>query len=110
VFSVSIKDDFPDNDRLITEVVWAGAEQVLIRETNRESDLLRMILIDVTTRTGKVVRELNVAELDGGWFEVVCHKAMPCSGAYSDLSSRNIQDISPQIRKRAERNPDILTL
>ncbi|KAA8908662.1 putative dipeptidyl-aminopeptidase B [Sphaerosporella brunnea] len=70
VFSVNIKDDFPDDDRLITEVVWAGAEQVLIRESNRESDLLRMILIDVTTRSGKVTREVNVAELDGGWFEV----------------------------------------
>lgn len=73
VFSVDIKNDFPNDDRLITEVVWAGDTQVLIRETNRESDLLRMILIDVSNRSGKVAREVNVAELDGGWFEVVCH-------------------------------------
>lgn len=71
VFSVDIKNDFKDDDRLITEVVWAGAEQMLVKETNRESDLQRMILIDVKTRTGKVVREVNVQELDGGWFEVV---------------------------------------
>ncbi|CCX08607.1 Similar to Probable dipeptidyl-aminopeptidase B; acc. no. D5GM60, partial [Pyronema omphalodes CBS 100304] len=70
VFSVDIKNDFPNDDRLITEVVWAGDTQVLIRETNRESDLLRMILIDVSNRSGKVAREVNVAELDGGWFEV----------------------------------------
>ena len=70
VFSVDIKNDFPDNDRLITEVVWAGAEQMLVKETNRESDLQRVILIDVKSRTGKVVREVNVQELDGGWFEV----------------------------------------
>ena len=71
VFSVDIKNDFPDNDRLITEVVWAGSEKVLVRGTNRESDLLRMVVIDVSTRTGKVARELDVAKLDGGWFEVV---------------------------------------
>ena len=71
VFSVNIENDFPDNDRLITEVVWAGSEKVLVRGTNRESDLLRMVVIDVSTRTGKVVRELDVAKLDGGWFEVV---------------------------------------
>jgi dipeptidyl aminopeptidase len=71
VFSVKIADDFADNDRLITEIVWAGmTKQVLVRETNRESDILRLVLIDVENRTGKTVRTENVAELDGGWFEV----------------------------------------
>jgi dipeptidyl aminopeptidase len=71
VFSVKIDDDFADKDRLITEIVWAGdTGQVLVRETNRESDILKLILIDVTKRTGKTVREENVAKLDGGWFEV----------------------------------------
>ncbi len=71
VFSVKISDDFADNDRLITEIVWAGESgQVLVRETNRESDTLKLVLIDVKTRSGKTVRTENVAELDGGWFEV----------------------------------------
>jgi dipeptidyl aminopeptidase len=71
VFSLKIENDFPDDDRLITEVVWAGQERkVLVRETNRESDVLKVVLMDVTTRQGRTVREDDVAALDGGWFEV----------------------------------------
>ncbi|KAI8940338.1 hypothetical protein NX059_004031 [Plenodomus lindquistii] len=70
-FSVKIEDDFKDDDRLITEIVWAGSSgKVLVRETNRESDILKVVLIDVEKRSGKTVRHENVAELDGGWFEV----------------------------------------
>ncbi|KAI9677917.1 MAG: hypothetical protein M1829_002414 [Trizodia sp. TS-e1964] len=71
VFSVEIGGDFPDEDRLITEVVWAGdSGEVLVRETNRESDILQVALIDVTKRTGYIVRSTDVNALDGGWFEV----------------------------------------
>lgn len=71
VFSVPIKDDFDDDDRLITEVIWAGPSgKVLIRQTNRESDILKMVLIDVSRRTGEIVRTQDVNALDGGWFEV----------------------------------------
>lgn len=71
VFEVPTSDQFGEEDRLITEVVWAGSTgKILIRETNRESDILRVVLIDVVERTGKTVRTDNVAELDGGWFEV----------------------------------------
>lgn len=70
-FSVDIKGDFPDNDRLITEVLWAGPQNVLVKETNRESDILKMVVIDVSTRAGKVARKVDVQALDGGWLEVV---------------------------------------
>lgn len=71
VFSVKIADDFVDDDRLITEVVWAGhSGKVLVRETNRESDVLKVVLMDVERRTGKTVRTQDVNALDGGWFEV----------------------------------------
>ena len=71
VFSVNIKDDFEDAGRLITEVVWAGSSgKVLVRSTNRESDVLKLILIDAKKRTGRTVRERDVLKLDGGWFEV----------------------------------------
>jgi dipeptidyl aminopeptidase B len=71
IFHVPIAGDFPDDDRLITEVVWAGNEgKVIVRETNRESDVLKVILMDVTRRQGQTVREDDVAALDGGWFEV----------------------------------------
>ena len=71
VFSVDIDGDFEDDNRLITEVVWAGKSgKVLVRSTNRESDILKLILIDAEQRTGQTVRERNVLKLDGGWFEV----------------------------------------
>jgi dipeptidyl aminopeptidase len=71
VFEVKIAGGFEPKDLLITEVVWAGKTgKVLIRETNRESDILRVVLIDVEARTGKTVRTTDVQKLDGGWFEV----------------------------------------
>jgi len=71
VFEVKVADGFEPEDLLITEVVWAGSTgKVLIRETNRESDVLRVVLVDVESRTGKTVRTTDVEKLDGGWFEV----------------------------------------
>lgn len=70
VFDVKIENDFIDSNRLITEIVWAGKGKVLVRETNRESDILKIILMDVEARTGKTVRTENVLTLDGGWMEV----------------------------------------
>jgi dipeptidyl aminopeptidase B len=69
VFTVDIAGGFADDNRLIIEIVWAASNQVLVRETNRESDTIRLILIDVKKRTGKVVRTQDVAGLDGGWVE-----------------------------------------
>jgi dipeptidyl aminopeptidase B len=69
VFSVDIAGGFADDDRLIIEIIWTASNQVLVRETNRESDSIRLVLIDVKSRTGKVVRTQDVAGLDGGWVE-----------------------------------------
>jgi dipeptidyl aminopeptidase len=70
-FSVKIEDDFPDNDRIINEVVWAGKEgKALVKETNRVSDHMKLILVDAKARTGHTVRDEDVKALDGGWFEV----------------------------------------
>jgi dipeptidyl aminopeptidase len=71
IFDLDVQNDFTDEDRLITEVVWAGTDgKVLIRETNRESDILKVVLMDAERRTGRTIREENVMALDGGWFEV----------------------------------------
>ena len=69
VFTVDIPGGYDDDDRLIIEVLPAGAGKLLIRETNRESDSMRLVLVDVATQTGKVVRTQDVLELDGGWVE-----------------------------------------
>ncbi|KAF3066598.1 putative dipeptidyl-aminopeptidase B [Daldinia childiae] len=69
VFSVEIEGGFAADDLLITDITWAG-NKVLVKETNRVSDIMRVILIDVTSRTGKTVRTVDVGKLDGGWFEI----------------------------------------
>ena len=68
VFTVDVPDRFGDDDRLISHVMWAG-DKVLVKETNRVSDMLQVVLIDAVARTGRTVRTVNVAEIDGGWYE-----------------------------------------
>ncbi|KAL2886135.1 putative dipeptidyl-aminopeptidase B [Ceratocystis lukuohia] len=69
VFSIEIEGEFANDDRLITTVLWAG-DKVLVKETNRVSDIMRVVLIDVETRTGKAIQTINVKDIDGGWFEI----------------------------------------
>ncbi|KAI9740371.1 MAG: hypothetical protein M1834_004951 [Cirrosporium novae-zelandiae] len=70
VFEVDIDGGFEDNDRLFTEVTWAGSSgKVLIKEVNRQSDKIRTVLVDVTRREGQVVRTVDFNALDGGWAE-----------------------------------------
>ncbi|KAI1639919.1 dipeptidyl peptidase IV N-terminal region-domain-containing protein [Biscogniauxia mediterranea] len=69
VFSVEIEGGFQPDNLLITEIIWAG-NKVLIKETNRVSDVMRVILVDVVSRTGKTVRTVDVGKIDGGWFEI----------------------------------------
>ncbi|KAI4144703.1 MAG: hypothetical protein L6R39_004073 [Caloplaca ligustica] len=71
VFLVKTSSDFPDDDRLVTEVIWAGKDaKLIVKETNRESDILKVALLDVPMRTGKIIRHVDVNAVDGGWFEV----------------------------------------
>lgn len=69
VFSVSIDGEFADDDRIINNLLWAG-DKVLVKETNRVSDILKVIHIDVGAREGKTINTINVNEIDGGWFEI----------------------------------------
>ncbi|PWY92706.1 pheromone maturation dipeptidyl aminopeptidase DapB [Aspergillus heteromorphus CBS 117.55] len=69
VFSIDVLDDFEDDDRIIIEVIWANEGKMLVRATNRESDVLKVFLFDTKTKTGKLVRLENVTSIDGGWVE-----------------------------------------
>ncbi|KAJ5153020.1 dipeptidyl-aminopeptidase B [Penicillium canariense] len=69
LFSIVMPQDFADDDRIIIEVVWAPDGKVLIRESNRESDVVKIFLVDAKSRTAKLVRSDNIAALDGGWVE-----------------------------------------
>ncbi|KAJ5296713.1 uncharacterized protein N7443_007606 [Penicillium atrosanguineum] len=68
-FSFEMPEDFADDDRIIIEVIWASEGKVLIRETNRESDVVKIFLMDTKARTGKLIRSDDIASLDGGWVE-----------------------------------------
>lgn len=69
VFSFEMPEDFVDTERIIIEIVWASEGKVLIRETNRESDVVKIFVMDTKARTGKLVRSDDIAALDGGWVE-----------------------------------------
>ncbi|KAH7326338.1 dipeptidyl peptidase IV N-terminal region-domain-containing protein [Stachybotrys elegans] len=69
VFSVTTEDQFPDDDRIINYLVWAG-DKVILKETNRVSDILKVILVDVPERQGKTINTIDVGKIDGGWFEI----------------------------------------
>ncbi|KAI6249294.1 putative dipeptidyl-aminopeptidase B [Erysiphe necator] len=89
VFQVHTPGSFPPHDLLITEVVWAGSTgKVLIRESNRESDMLKILLIDVLSRTGRIVRTENLQETGQGWLEVTEQTKYlpkdPLSGRHED--------------------------
>ncbi|KAK7217582.1 hypothetical protein V2G26_005585 [Clonostachys chloroleuca] len=70
VFSVDSGDQFPDDDRIINSVVWAGNKKALIKETNRVSDHVKVVLFDADTRQSRTVRSSDVNAIDGGWFEI----------------------------------------
>ncbi|CAG8569570.1 5544_t:CDS:10 [Ambispora leptoticha] len=68
--AIRMEYNFDDEDRLITEVAWAGESYLLVRVMNRIQDLQRIVLVDAASRKGTTVREENAEEQDGGWFEI----------------------------------------
>lgn len=69
MFQVDIENGFADDDRIIADVLWADNGRVMIKELNRVSDKVRVVLVDVKSRSGKIIRRLDVDKLDGGWVE-----------------------------------------
>ncbi|KIX03894.1 uncharacterized protein Z518_07447 [Rhinocladiella mackenziei CBS 650.93] len=69
VFTVDIAGGFPDDDRIIFNIVWADNGKALVSESNRESDRVRVVLVDVITQTGQTVRTVDLNDVDGGWIE-----------------------------------------
>ncbi|KJZ73032.1 Putative dipeptidyl-aminopeptidase B [Hirsutella minnesotensis 3608] len=69
VFSIHFAGDFSDDDRIINNVMWAG-NQVIMKQTNRVGDHLKVVLMDVAGRSAHIINEANMAEMDGGWYEI----------------------------------------
>ncbi|KAK0386167.1 hypothetical protein NLU13_6004 [Sarocladium strictum] len=68
-FTAETPDGFPDDDRIITNVLWAGSK-VLLKVTNRISNIVKVILVDVPERKGRTINTMDVDKLDGGWYEI----------------------------------------
>lgn len=69
VFSVAVADDFAGDDRIISNVLWAG-HKVLVKHTNRVGDHLKLVLVDAARRSAETIKDVDVAAVDGGWHEV----------------------------------------
>jgi dipeptidyl aminopeptidase len=61
---------FPDDDRIINSVTWAGEGKVLVKQTNRVSDVLQVLLVDVSGGSSSIVRTFDANAVDGGWYEI----------------------------------------
>lgn len=70
IFGVDADDQFPDDDRVVNYVGWAGTDKVLVKQTNRVSDILKVFHVDVSNRKARTVRSRDVGSEDGGWFEI----------------------------------------
>lgn len=73
-FDVPVEENPPVDD-IITEVMWTDAAQVVVRLSNRESDTLKVSVVDAKSRTGQIVRVTDLRDVDGGWVEVEEHSA-----------------------------------
>ncbi|BFZ62264.1 hypothetical protein YB2330_003352 [Saitoella coloradoensis] len=69
-FTIPIEGDFSPGERIITELAWVGQDTALMHITNRDSSVLKTVILDITARTGYVVRTTDITAEDGGWFEV----------------------------------------
>lgn len=62
-----------NTDRLITEVTWVGNEQVLVRVTNRVSDILKVFVVTCPSsgdEMSSVVSRFEDGRGDKSWFEI----------------------------------------
>ncbi|GAV56127.1 hypothetical protein ZYGR_0BA00330 [Zygosaccharomyces rouxii] len=52
---------------LLTEAKWVGDDKLLVKGSDRSSDVLKVYLVNAATQNSKIVREDSS---DGGWWEI----------------------------------------
>ncbi|CAR29745.1 hypothetical protein ZYGR_0AD04290 [Zygosaccharomyces rouxii] len=52
---------------LLTEAKWVGDDQLLVKSSDRSSDVLKVYLVNAVTQNSKIVREDSS---NGGWWEI----------------------------------------
>lgn len=89
-YELTTSDPLPAHDRVVTEVAWVGASELLVKETDRSAARERAALFDFDTfkrqssgteghddalksaarkLEGKITRDVDWEKLDGGWAE-----------------------------------------
>lgn len=75
-----LENPFKEDDVVISEVVWVGENELIVKATNRIATVERVArfvfgeddaMKDERIIVGKVVREVDFEKLDGGWAEPV---------------------------------------
>lgn len=67
------------SENIVTEVSWMGSHELIVKQTNRIANRLKVAHVDMNDAAihqsgklvGKVVRDVDFAKLDGGWAEEV---------------------------------------
>ncbi|CAI4051534.1 hypothetical protein N7582_005223 [Saccharomyces uvarum] len=62
-----VNGDEKHSSVLITELTWVGNGDVLVKTTDRSSDMLTVFLVDTNAKTSHVVRNESA---HGGWWEI----------------------------------------
>ncbi|KAG7926778.1 hypothetical protein KL925_003063 [Ogataea polymorpha] len=61
--------DVPNDERLITEVKWVGDSDFLLKITNRESDILKIFIVDASAMESRLKRS-DYGSNANSWFEI----------------------------------------
>jgi len=95
--AIDLSHIFAQDNRIIAEVKWAteSSDALLVKVQNRVQNHEKLVLVDPLELTGKVVREWNAGQEDGGWIDmqqsiryIAPSKAVP-QGGYLDIANND---------------------
>lgn len=72
-YTLQVQDPLDRHDQVVTEVAWTGYNDLIVKETNRAATRERTVhfnLSNIATeglQLGAVIRDIDYAEMDGGW-------------------------------------------
>ncbi|CAK9436297.1 uncharacterized protein LODBEIA_P08550 [Lodderomyces beijingensis] len=66
-------DKIETSDRLVTEVVWVGGEDLLVKTSNRASDLLEIFLVAGKYKEAATAQLVRTNTAHNSWFEITSH-------------------------------------
>ncbi|KAG0202125.1 hypothetical protein BGX28_005267 [Mortierella sp. GBA30] len=94
---LDLTDVFDVDNRIIAEVKWAteSSSALLVKVQNRVQNHEKLVFVDPSTMTGKVIREWDAGREDGGWIDMqqsiryVSPSTTVPTGGYLDIRNNN---------------------